>query len=361
MVISYLFILCCICISTYADNCGINFYGTSYVGLSAENATDAFSSEYSQHTFQIWAYPSRFVPHEQSILQTGVIGSASVGGLAWAVEFKLKVTIWQQGHTKPSSSVLYVDIWTSSAAGHTVWIKTRYYVILGEENYPWVHITFTTPSDIGSGSANLLINGKNRRLDKYSPVILTDVQPRINFAIGDQFHGAIDEVRIWKGLPPPVDMHSPLCADNINADAVLYIPFDECDGDLFVGYTQNSSVCAMMYGAYGDTTLEVNGADDASIHQFNPIWTNDSPATPRSCTLDDVGQCANATRIAAPVINTSDEYEEEEGAQHPSWIIELRDKALYLPVAVLLLAFIVYTLKNKQLEQQQQQLTDTLC
>jgi len=353
--ISYLFVLSYLCLRTYADNCGINFYGSSYVGLSAESASDAFSSEeYIQHTFEVWANPSRFVSHEQSILQTGVIGNPKLGGSSWAVEFKLKVTIWQQGHTKPSSSVLYIDIWTNSAA---VWSKTRYYVILGEENYPWVHITFTTPSDLGSVSASLLINGKRRRMDNYSPVIVSDAQPQLNFAIGEQFHGSIDEIRIWKALPT-VDIHSPLCPTDINANTVLYIPFDECDGDLFVGYKQDSSVCAMMYGAYGDTSLAVNDDDDASIHQFNPIWTNDSPVTSRSCALSNQEQCANATRIPSPVIKGSSEGGE---GLLPSWSVGLRDKALYLPVAVLLLAFLVWAIKNKQVEQKQQQLTDGLC
>ena len=67
-------------VTYYPENCGINLYGSSYVGLSADSANTVFSNEdYMQHTFEVWANPSRLVSQEQKILQTGVIG-ATLGG-----------------------------------------------------------------------------------------------------------------------------------------------------------------------------------------------------------------------------------------------------------------------------------------
>lgn len=276
--------------SSFADNCALNFYGTSYVGLSANStAVKVFSSsaddDAAQHTFEVWASPSMFVSHEQTILQTGIVESTKAGGRPWAVELNMKLAIWQHGQKKPTSSVVYMDVWTmTDDAG---WSKLRYYVIIGEETFPWVHIRFTLPHADGS-TASAEINGRGRRLDKYSPVASDDVVPRHYFAVGERFVGAIDEVRIWKtattAVEKKLDGRFTLCDYDVTT-AVLYLPFNECEGDVFVGYNHDDFVCTMMYGAY-----------DAIAR---PLWTTYASASLQECspkfTPDQL--CANVVRV----------------------------------------------------------------
>jgi len=332
------FVLLCVLQASYADNCAINFYGTSYVGLSSESTKDIsyLSSSIDgtqQYTFEAWAKPSRFVAHEQNLLQSGIINNAEGKtdvDTAWAVEIKLKLTIWQQGNDKPSSSVLYVDVWNLGSERHGVWSKTRYYVILGEENFPWVHAAVTIDN---GNAARVMINGKSRRMDKYSPVSLDDVRPTKHFVVGAQFNGAIDETRIWRNNQQQqnADIRTSLCSDDVTSDVLLYLPFNECGGDVFTGYNQDGAICAMTYGS-------------------DAIWTFDSPVVTRECTPQSDGQCNNAT----PMINDDDNNGRHKGGNNGDGSADTETRVLdlqsyhalpFLLVALLLLV-VVRSIRN---------------
>jgi len=329
--------------SAFADNCAINFYGSSHVGLSAQTPFP-FSNEsidYSQHTISVWAKPSRFVSHEQTILDTGIVGSGA--DISWAVELKLKLTIWQQGHIKPTTGVLYIDVWildNAATQNSAIWTKTRYYVILGEGDFPWVQISFTPKS----ASGTVMVNRKSRRMDKYSPVASSDTQPRTTFLIGEHFYGAIDEVRIWDDHQSQPDIRSSLCLSDITAGAVLYFPFNECSGDVFAGYHKDGVVCAMMYGSYGPTSE----AEESSTSS-NLVWTTDYIVASRECTPDILEQCSNALRII-------DEVDSSVSVDEPSQIevlvlnITFPDaKFLAIPFAVVLV--LVFLLAGRRTQE----------
>lgn len=338
MILSSTFVLLCILQAGYADNnnCAINFYGSSHVGLSSESTSKTiFSSQNTnsnvdntqqQFTFEAWAKPSRFVAHEQNLLQSGIISNEEQGA-AWAVEIKLKLTIWQQGHDKPSSSVLYVDVWNLGSERMGVWSKTRNYVILGEENFPWVHATVTID---GGNDARVLINGKSRRMDKYSPVSVDDVKPVNNFAIGAQFSGAIDEIRIWRNSQQQVDIRSSMCPADVTSDTLLYLPFNECGGDVFTGYNQDGAICALTDGS-------------------NAIWTFDTPVVTRECTPKGDGQCNNATHATSDHDNNGSYIgnEGDRNADAETRIWELQSyHAFPFMLVILLLAVVVRRIRN---------------
>jgi len=263
----------------YSDSCAVNFRGTSSVRLSAEavgtigGSIGNYSVDYTLHTFDLRLHPNQFVSDEQTVFQTGQISTPQ--GTSWAVEMKIKLTIWQKGTSKPSSSVLYVDVWTMSAE-EPVWSKTRHYIILAEDSYPWLHVTFSL-----ADRDAISINGKNRRMDQYAILTSSELHPQENLAIGSQFKGSVADVKVWKTTPvSQVDVESSECASQLGSNMLIYFPFNECNGETFYGYINGEGVCAMMYGSYDTNTL----------------WTLDSPAVD-SC-KSSLGQCAGATRVS---------------------------------------------------------------
>jgi len=269
-----------------SDSCAVTFRGASSVKLSAEamdlvsSSIGNYSVDYTQHTFDLWVSPNQFVGDEQSVFQTGQVHGSE--GTSWAVELKIKLTIWQKGQSKPSSSVLYVDVWTMSHEEHA-WSKTRHYIILAEDSYPWVHVVYTPA--LGD---HISINGKDRRLDQYA-TIQSELNPQEQFAIGGQFKGAVADVRVWKVSPSTqINLQNSDCNSILGASMLFYFPLNECKGDSFSGYFNGEPVCALMYGSYDTTSM----------------WTHDSPEV-GSCTSVTSDKCSSATRAATPQHNNS--------------------------------------------------------
>lgn len=269
-----IYFICCARV-VESDSCAVNFHGASSARLSAESTKLAsignYSVDYTQHTFDIWMSPNQFVGDEQSVFQTGQVYSSK--GAGWAVEFKIKTTIWQKGETKPSSSVLYVDVWTLSSEAHA-WSKARHYIILAEDSFPWLHVVFSAGQ-----SDSISINGKNRRLDQYG-TSQSDVKPQEHLAIGGQFKGSVADVRVWN---VPSSSQSLDCASEAGANMLMYFPLNECQGETFTGYFNGAPVCAMMYGSY----------------DMNAIWIGTSPDV-SSCASNNTDVCVGATHVIAP-------------------------------------------------------------
>jgi len=206
----------------------------------------------------------------------------------------LKTTIWPSGQQSPTSSVLYIDVWKSigtNANTQQKWEKIRYYIVLGTESYPWAHISF---SHLRGGSG-VTINGKHRRLDKYAAVY-AEVGPRYSFALGEHFYGAFDEVRIWEGVSDSHDTRVSLCPDAVQSKLELYLPFNECKGHVFAGYTRNGAVCALLYGAYEEPSKRSYDESEDNVHTSHPIWkSNRSPVASQECTASiGVDSCVDA-------------------------------------------------------------------
>jgi len=272
---AYCLVLCMIYCARVAesDSCAVNFKGAlSSLKLSAEgmhlssNSIGNYSVDYTQHTFDLWMSPNQFVGDEQSVFQTGHVHNSE--GYSWAVEFKIKLTIWQKGQSKPSSSVLYVDVWILSQEDH-VWSKTRHYIILAEDSFPWLHVVYSP-----AHSDSISINGKGRRLDQYFTVSQADLTPPEHFTIGGQFKGAVADVRVWKVAPIAADVQSSLeCDSKLGANMLMYFPLNECQGDTFSGYINGESVCALMYGSYDVNAIWVNTSPDASSCPSSALTT----------------------------------------------------------------------------------------
>lgn len=330
----------CLVWPIYADNCAVHFYGASHVALSAQSPNVFGDLPNLQHAFDLWVNPDRFVSYEQGLFQTGIVRSAQG---AWAVELKLKLTIWQQGHAKPTAGVLYADVWhMNSTETVGIWHKTRYYVILGEYHFPWVHVVFTPITN--GGSVGMNINGKNVRPDKYSPIMSSDIHPSRDFAIGKSFHGAIDELKIQSTADLFSDV-SPCSSDDSNTNFVFYLPFDECGGVVFSGYNHGRVICTLMDGTYGAPELVVDSVTRGT--QYDPVWSNDSPAPTYGCPAT-LSVCVNATVKSYP--DAHKKIGDENDKEFPPLITPLRTNTVYVALFLCLIALaaIVTIVRNKK-------------
>jgi hypothetical protein len=298
-----------------------------------------------QHTFDIWVKPDIFVSHEQNILQTGVVDTVSGG---WAVELKLKLTIWQQGQSKPTAGVVYADVWTLDTTDErgAMWSKRRFYVILGEYNFPWVHIVFT-PLTSGGG-VSMYINGKSARPDKYAPVASEDIRPSRTFAVGRSFFGAVDELKIYTAAMLKRDAIASPCSNKYNAEFILYFPFNECKGATFAGYNHGAAMCALLDGSYGDVALASGDAKAASV------WSNDSPAPTFDCVVDS-DLCANVTQVVDDVTDDDIADTIQPSADGTVVVFPWTNSEFYATLslclaAVLLVVFFVRTVRSPATE-----------
>jgi hypothetical protein len=293
--------------------------------------------------------PEKFVSHEQNILQTGVVETLSGG---WAVELKMKLTIWQQGQSKPTAGVVYADVWTLDTTDErgAMWSKRRFYVILGEYNFPWVHIVFT-PLTSGGG-VSMYINGKSARPDKYAPVTSEDIRPGRTFAVGRSFYGAVDELKIYTAALLKRDTIASPCSSKFNADFILYFPFNECGGATFVGYNHGEAMCALMEGSYGQVEIAVANKETKAA----PVWSNDSPAPTFDC-VAPVDMCANITQVVDDVTdeNLPEAVEPQVDKQQTVVVFPWTNSEFYATLslclaAVLLVVFFVRSIRSPATE-----------
>jgi len=305
-----------------SDSCAVNFQGASSVRLSAETMSLSignYSVDYTKHTFDLWMSPNQFVAEEQTVFQTGQVLNSD--GTSWAVEFKIKLTIWQKGHSQPSSSVLYVDVWTMSHGDH-VWSKTRHYIILAEDSYPWLHVVYSA-----ADHDSIAINGKSRRLDQYTTTTQPEQQPLQYLSIGGQYKGVVADVKVWKAAPnTQVDIQSADCDSKLGENMLVYFPLNECQGESFFGYINGQGSCALVYGSF-DT---------------NSIWNQNSPAID-SC-KSPLDKCSSATRMSevAPTQNSK-----QSSYTVPLWLSPAIGYKAIVVLPVLVIGIIILVLRNR--------------
>lgn len=256
-------------VSSSEGQCALHLRGDSYVGLSAAARVLDDNIDRSQYTYQLWFTPSQYVAKEQGLLQTGILRDDN--GL-YAVEIKFRTTVWARTESKPAVTAVSVDVWAQNSGSE--WTKTRFSTVLSADVFPWVHITFNAASN------TILVNGERKRTDKATPKT-SDESPRSTFALGEDLHGMLEDVRIWSGPSDDSNLHATLCSVS-TTDIALYIPFNECEGDTIVAYAHSKPVCTMLYGG-------------------NNQWTKSYPVESAMCPAQlssDV--CSGASRIVPP-------------------------------------------------------------
>jgi len=213
------------CASIAQDGCSLHLDGSSFFAVDRfvdESEPKGILFEPSNGGFEIWIKPSNESLHTAGvILQTGIIWSQTAKSFVLRYDYVLNAVI-AETWTKTN------EIWSALVSKTTVALHPNV----------WTHVAFDTKSAV------IFINGQ---------AALTMVthssqgHPPCRFAIGTNFTGNIDDLRVWnKQLSAShvaSNMKTSLCTGN--SDLALYFSFDECQGNVSLDTTA-SHACGRL-------------------------------------------------------------------------------------------------------------------
>lgn len=185
-------------------------------------------------TLEAWIKPAKHANGTGVILQTGTI---------WNTIPQSYVLSYDYAH-----NALKLDIYSSK---NEEWSLLSLVADVNVHPDVWSHVAVSIADTSSKMPQKLFINGKLASIKAVKKQSSNDTevnQPCHRFSIGTNFTGSIDEVRVWSVVRTKDDIVSSMkhkvCGAN-TTDLVLYLSFDECEGNVTVDHS-SSAACGRM-------------------------------------------------------------------------------------------------------------------